>query len=48
MLDLSVEKKVKPWIQKIPMKDANKAIVDMNDGKARYRYTLVNESHAKM
>jgi alcohol dehydrogenase (NADP+) len=28
------------------MKDANKAIVDMDDGKARYRIVLVNEKHA--
>lgn len=42
MLQLVVDKKVKPWIQEVPMKDANKAIVDMEAGKARYRYTLVN------
>jgi alcohol dehydrogenase (NADP+) len=28
------------------MKDANKAVVDMEDGKARYRYVLVNADHA--
>ncbi|KAL1968459.1 hypothetical protein VTN77DRAFT_1988 [Rasamsonia byssochlamydoides] len=43
MLQLAAEKKIKPWIQKVPMKDANKAVVDMANGKARYRYTLVNE-----
>lgn len=43
MFKLAVEKRVKPWIQEVPMKDANKAIVDMDAGKARYRYTLVNE-----
>lgn len=42
MLQLAADKKVKPWIQEVPMKDANKAIVDMEAGKARYRYTLVN------
>ena len=46
MLELSVKKNVKPWIQKRPLKEANKAIVDMAAGKARYRYTLVNEAHA--
>lgn len=45
MLKLSAEKKIKPWINKYPMKDANKAIVDMDEGKARYRITLVNEKH---
>lgn len=43
MFRLAVDKKVKPWIQEIPMKDANQAIVDMDAGKARYRFTLVNE-----
>ena len=43
MLKLAVEKKVKPWIQQRPMKEANQAIIDMQDGKARYRYVLVNE-----
>lgn len=47
MFQLAVDKKVKPWIQEIPMKDANKAVVDMDAGKARYRYTLVNESEEK-
>lgn len=42
MLQLAADKKVKPWIQKRSMKDANQAIVDMADGKARYRYVLEN------
>ena len=42
MLDLTVQKGVKPWIETRPMKDANKAIVDMTANKARYRYVLVN------
>lgn len=46
MLDLAVREKVKPWIETRPMKEANEAIKDMTDGKARYRYTLVNEAHA--
>ncbi len=48
MLELTVKKNVHPWIQKRPLKDANQAIVDMNEGKARYRYVLVNESHANL
>ncbi|KAK1751000.1 chaperonin 10-like protein [Echria macrotheca] len=47
MFELAVEKNVRPWIQEVPMKDANKAIVDMEAGKARYRYTLVNEGAQK-
>jgi len=43
MFKLVAEKNIQPWIEEIPMKDANKAIVDMEDGKARYRYVLVNE-----
>ncbi len=48
MLDLSVKKNVHPWIQKRPLKDANQAVVDMATNKARYRYVLVNESHANL
>lgn len=43
MFELVAEKGVKPWIEEIPMKDANTAIVDMHAGKARYRYVLVSE-----
>lgn len=46
MLQLAADKKVKPWVQTRSLKDANKAVVDMADGKARYRYVLVNEKHA--
>jgi alcohol dehydrogenase (NADP+) len=46
MLQLTAKKNIKPWIEKRPLKDANKAIMDMTAGKARYRYTLVNEAHA--
>lgn len=42
MLKLAAEQKVKPWIQKRSMKEANQAVVDMKDGKARYRYVLEN------
>jgi alcohol dehydrogenase (NADP+) len=47
MLALVAEKKLKPWIQERSMKEANKAVVDMEGGKARYRYVLVNEKHAE-
>ncbi|KFY41784.1 hypothetical protein V494_02797 [Pseudogymnoascus sp. VKM F-4513 (FW-928)] len=45
MLKLAVEKKVKPWIQKIPMTEANKAVVDFEAGAPRYRFCLVNEKN---
>jgi len=45
MLQLAVEKNVKPWVEKRPMEDANQAVVDMENGKARYRYVLVNQKN---
>ncbi|XXG97664.1 hypothetical protein Hte_003971 [Hypoxylon texense] len=45
MLQLAADKKIKTWVQERPLKDANKAIVDMEDGKARFRYVLVNENY---
>ncbi|KAK3726140.1 hypothetical protein LTR37_000288 [Vermiconidia calcicola] len=45
MLQLAAGKKIKAWIQTVAMRDANRAIVDQDAGKARYRYTLVNESN---
>lgn len=39
---LAAQQKVKAWIQEKPMEDANQAIVDMENGKARYSYVLVN------
>ena len=48
MLDLTVAQNVKPWIQTRPLKHANQVVVDMVANKAKYRYVLVNESHAKL
>lgn len=45
MLEFAVEKKVVPWIEKRPLTEANQAIVDVEEGKARYRYVLVNEKN---
>ena len=45
MLDLAVKKNVRGLINERPMKDANQAVVDMENNKARYRYVLVNEKH---
>lgn len=45
MLELVTEKKIRGLIQERPMSDANQAVVDLEDGKARYRYVLVNEGN---
>ena len=34
-----------PLLSKIPLRDANDAIVKMEEGKARYRFVLVNETN---
>lgn len=47
MLVLASEKNVQPWIQERSFKDANQAIIDMEEGLARYRYVLVNENYGK-
>lgn len=44
MFKLAEEKKVVPWIEKRPMKEANQVIQDLEAGKPRYRYVLCNES----
>lgn len=45
MLQLAADRNIKPWVQKRPMSEANQAIVDMDAGKARYRYVLVNPTN---
>ncbi|RKK89671.1 hypothetical protein BFJ68_g16663 [Fusarium oxysporum] len=42
MLQLASEKNIQPRIETRPIEDANKTIVDMEKGLARYRYVLVN------
>jgi D-arabinose 1-dehydrogenase-like Zn-dependent alcohol dehydrogenase len=42
MLEFAAKKKIKGWTEARPMKDANQVIVDQEDGKARFRYVLVN------
>jgi D-arabinose 1-dehydrogenase-like Zn-dependent alcohol dehydrogenase len=43
MLEFAAEKGIKPWIEERPMSGADQAVRDMEDGKARYRYVLVNQ-----
>lgn len=42
MLNLATEKGIRPWVQVVPMKDANQALLDTVAGKARFRYVLEN------
>ena len=43
MLDLAVKKQVHPWINLYPMRDANRAVVEFEEGKPRYRFVLQND-----
>ncbi len=43
MLKFAAEKGVKPWVEVKRMRDVNQCVVDMEKGKARYRYVLVND-----
>jgi alcohol dehydrogenase (NADP+) len=45
MLELAATQKVKGWVETRPLKEANQAVIDMENGKARYRYCLVNEKN---
>ncbi|KAI9644066.1 hypothetical protein NHQ30_007418 [Ciborinia camelliae] len=47
MLEFAAKNKIHPFIQERPLSEANQAIVDMEAGKARYRYVLVNEKYVK-
>ncbi|KAI0477372.1 zinc-binding dehydrogenase [Xylariaceae sp. FL0804] len=47
MLQLAAEKGVRPWVQEVPMKDANRALLGMEAGEPRYRYCLVNDDQAR-
>lgn len=47
MLQFAADNKVKPWVECRSLKEANQVVQDMTDGKARYRYVLVNEKHTK-
>ncbi|CAG8464779.1 6667_t:CDS:10 [Cetraspora pellucida] len=42
MLAFAVKHNVRPWIQKIPMKDINEGIKIVRNGKAKYRVVLEN------
>ncbi|KAK5989562.1 NADP-dependent alcohol dehydrogenase 7 [Cladobotryum mycophilum] len=44
MLQLAADKGIKPWVATRPMSEANQAILDIEHGKARYRYVLSNKA----
>ena len=41
-LDFTVNHKVHPMVQEVPMKDVNKVVQNLDAGKARFRYILVS------
>lgn len=43
MLQLAADRNIRPMIEERSMKDANQTLIDMDNGRARYRYVLVNE-----
>jgi D-arabinose 1-dehydrogenase-like Zn-dependent alcohol dehydrogenase len=45
MLQLVVDKQLQPRVETRPIEDANQAVLDMEDGKSRFRYVLVNKKH---
>ena len=47
MLDLFAKTGVHTWNNNVDMKEANQVMLDMEAGKARYRYVLCNEKHIK-
>lgn len=42
MLQLAADQKSKSWVEKRPISEANQAVVDLEAGKPRCRYVLVN------
>lgn len=42
MFKVAAAQKVRPWVQQRPMAEANKVIVDFEEGLPRYRYVLYN------
>jgi alcohol dehydrogenase (NADP+) len=50
MLEFAAKAGVEPWVEQRGMKEANRSVVEMEEGKARYRFVLVNEQkdRAKM
>ncbi|CCM01154.1 uncharacterized protein FIBRA_03202 [Fibroporia radiculosa] len=47
MLDLARSKKIKPWIEEMPMCDVKKALEGVKQNKVRYRYILTQDIENK-
>lgn len=47
MLQFAAEKHIKPWVETRPLDEANQTIIDMGNGKAKYKYVLVNGKHTE-
>lgn len=43
MLQLAADKELKSWVEERPMREANEVLNDLQAGKPRFRYVLVNE-----
>ncbi|CAG7561237.1 unnamed protein product [Fusarium equiseti] len=43
MLQLAADKGLKSWVEERPMREANEVLKDLQAGKPRFRYVLVNE-----
>jgi alcohol dehydrogenase (NADP+) len=48
MLRFAAEKDIKGWIQEWPLSRVNEALDAMEEGRARYRFVLVNEQHKSL
>jgi alcohol dehydrogenase (NADP+) len=48
MLNLAASQNIKSWISEWPLEKVNEALVAMEEGKARYRYVLVNQKHKNL
>jgi alcohol dehydrogenase (NADP+) len=47
MLNLAAEKGVRAWTECRPMEEINSVIKEMEEGRARFRYVMVNEGSEK-
>ncbi|KAG0201581.1 hypothetical protein BGX33_010230 [Mortierella sp. NVP41] len=47
MLEFAAKTGVRPWIEKMPMSDANAAIKHMQEGRPRYRIVMETEAAAR-
>ncbi|CAE6443373.1 unnamed protein product [Rhizoctonia solani] len=43
MLELAAEKGIEPWVELMPMSKVKEAVEGMKEGKAKYRYILVQD-----